>query len=85
MSHDVVLKNDGKDRHQSQECHCLIRTDGLDNVYGEFTFEIYGWNKSEILKNLGNMQDLLNKELYSIRKKVEESIANDEKERENAT
>jgi len=72
MSHDLVLKNDGKDKHQSQEC--LIRTDGLDNVYGEFTFEIYGWDKSEILKNLGNMQELLNKELYSIRKKVEIEI-----------
>ncbi len=82
MSHDLVLKNDGKDKYQSQECHGLIRTDGLDNVYGEFTFEIYGWDKSEILKNLGNMQDLLNKELYSIRKKVETEI---EQEMENAT
>jgi len=82
MSHDLVLKNDEKNRSNSQECYVLIRTEGLEDTYGEFTFEIYGWDKSEILKNLGNMQDLLNKELYSIRKKVETEI---EQEMENAT
>ncbi len=74
MSHDLVLKNDEKNRSNSQECHVLIRTEGLENTYGEFTFEIYGWDKSDVLKNVCELQNFLNKELYSIRKKIEAEI-----------
>lgn len=80
MSNDVVLKNDGKNRHQSQECHCLIRLDELDNVYGDFTFEVYGYDKQEVLHNLSKLQDSINKDLYAIRKNIKLEI---EKDKEN--
>ena len=72
MANDIVLKNDGKNRYQSQECYIVIRPDGLENTFGEALFEIFGYDKSEILENIGKLQNALNKELYEVRKKMEE-------------
>lgn len=70
-----------ENRYQSQECHCLIRFDELDNVFGDFTFEVYGYDKQDVLYNLSKLQDSINKDLYAIRKNIKSEIEKDEKER----